>query len=348
MFCYGMNFQITTSNVAHLHYVAQFLEMTEEFREDNLISRTEAYLNEVVFQSLDKSVQVLKACEAFRHHADEEVRIMRQCVESIALNACKEELVSGLSRLEFDERLDSEVKGNCVDWWVEDLSTLGINSYKRVICAMGRVGVHPNSIVMSVMHYAQSSIKGLGTGVVLTKPNPMLGEQRMVVEALVSLLPSSSVHLSFLFGMLRMATMIDATAACRVELEKRVASRLEMVSLDDLLIPSLRPGDSLFDIDTVHRILVCYLQRVQKEEDNGYESDVVASSGHASLLKVGCLIDAYLAEIAPDPYLSLIKFSAIIQILPDYARVMDDALYRAIDIYMKVMFQFLFTKYFQV
>jgi hypothetical protein len=111
-----------------------------------------------------------------------------------------------------------------------------------------------------------------------------------------------------------------------------------MVSLDDLLIPSLQSGDSLFDVDTVHRLLVNFLQRIEEEEteDYGYESDGIGSNGHGSLLKVGQLIDAFLAEIAPDPCLSLQKFIALIEILPDYARVIDDGLYRAIDIYLKV------------
>ena len=47
-------------------------------------------------------------------------------------------------------------------------------------------------------------------------------------------------------------------------------------------------------------------------------------------------MDAYLAEIAPDPYLSLQKFTAIIERLPDYARMVDDGIYRAIDVYLKV------------
>lgn len=139
--------------------------------------------------------------------------------------------------------------------------------------------------------------------------------------------------------------MVNADISCRFELERRISFRLEMVSLDDLLIPSIRAGDSLFNIDTVHRILVNFLQRVDEEEENGansgYESDVLNSPGHGSVLKVGRLIDAYLAEIAPDPYLSLQKFSAMIEILPDYARVIDDGLYRAIDIYLKVRFQHL-------
>ncbi|KAF2306593.1 hypothetical protein GH714_019669 [Hevea brasiliensis] len=109
-----------------------------------------------------------------------------------------------------------------------------------------------------------------------------------------------------------------------------------MVSLDDLLIPSVQSGDSLFDVDTVHRILVNFLQRIEDENvDCGYESEGLGSSDHGSLLKVGRLIDAYLAEIAPDPYLSLQKFIAMIEILPDYARVIDDGLYRAIDVYLK-------------
>jgi hypothetical protein len=140
--------------------------------------------------------------------------------------------------------------------------------------------------------------------------------------------------------MLKMAIMLGATIPCRLELERRISLRLEMVSLDDLLIPSLQSGDSLFDVDTVHRLLENFLLRIEEEEaeDYGYESDGIGSNGHSSLLKVGQLIDAFLAEIAPDPCLSLQKFIALIEILPDYARVIDDGLYRAVDIYLKVIF----------
>uniref|UniRef100_A0A0A9FD22 NPH3 domain-containing protein n=1 Tax=Arundo donax TaxID=35708 RepID=A0A0A9FD22_ARUDO len=46
-------------------------------------------------------------------------------------------------------------------------------------------------------------------------------------------------------------------------------------------------------------------------------------------------MNGYLAEIAPDPYLKLQKFMALIELLPEYARIVDDGLYRAIDIYLK-------------
>ena len=348
-FCYGMNFEITTTNVAPLRCAAEYLEMTEDYREENLIARTEVYLNEVAVLSLEKSVEVLCTCETLPPIA-EEVGIPNRCVEAIAMNACKEQLVSGLSRLDCDVE-STELKSGCLEWWIEDLSVLRIDYYQKVICAMGRIGVRPDSLVESLMHYAQASLKGIGKcqiwNPVRMKPNPgMAGnDQKTIVEVLVNLLPtekSSSIPLSFLFGMLRMAIMVEATIACRFELERRIAFRLEIVSLDDLLIPSLCTGDSLFDVDTVHRILVNFLQQIEDEEneDCGYESDGLGSLGHGCLLKVGRLIDTYLAEIASDPYLSLQKFIAIIEILPDYSRVIDDGLYRAIDIYLKVIFLF--------
>ncbi|XP_054779712.1 BTB/POZ domain-containing protein At3g08570 isoform X1 [Prosopis cineraria] len=349
-FCYGMNFEITTDNVAGLRCAAEYLEMTEDFRDQNLIARTETYLNEVVFQNLQKSVEVLSTCKMLPTIA-ENVEITSRCVEAIAMNACKEQLVLGLSQLDCDNNESKELKdGSCIDWWAEDLSILNIDFFERVVCAMGRMGVQSNSITACLMHYAQTSLKGIGkcqiSNPARIKLSPSIAEndQRTMVETLVSLMPTDNktcpnVPLTFLFGMLKMAIMLGATIPCRLELERRISLRLEMVSLDDLLIPSVvQCGDSLFDVDTVHRILLSFLQRIEEEESEscgGYESDGLSSPDHGSLLKVGRLIDAYLAEIAPDPYLSLQKFIALIEILPDYARVIDDGLYRAIDIYLK-------------
>ncbi|KAM5560743.1 BTB/POZ domain-containing protein [Rosa sericea] len=341
-FCYGMNFEITSGNVAHLRCAAEYLEMSEDYRDENLIERTEIYLNEVVVQSLEKSVEVLTTCQTLPPIA-EEVGIPSRCVEAIATNACKEQLMSGLSMLNCDGE-SPELKSGCLEWWVEDLSLLRIEYYQRVIFAMQRTGVRPDSIVASLMHFAQTSLKGIGKCQIWKKPDSLPEhDQRTIVETLISLMPtekSCSVPLSFMFGMLRMSIMVDAAIACRLEIERRIAYRLEMVTLDDILIPSIYAGGSLYDVDTVHRILVNFLQRIEEEEEDedcGYESEGIGNSpSHGSLLKVGRLIDSYLAEIAPDPYLSLQKFVAMIEVLPDYARVIDDGLYRAVDIYLKV------------
>ncbi|KAL1337757.1 hypothetical protein AAHE18_10G161700 [Arachis hypogaea] len=329
-FCYGMNFEITTFNVTRLRCAAEYLEMTEEYKDQNSISRTESYLKDIVFQDLQKSVEVLSTCEMLPPLV-EQIEIPRRCVESILMNACKEQLASGLSRLECDGE-SRELKEDCViAWWVEDLSVLRIDFFRRVICAMGRMGVRSESIMASLMHYF------LNPSGANSSPTTTELDQKTIVETLVSLMPAdknSSIPLTFMFGMLKMAIILGAAIPCRLELERRISLRLETVSLDDLLIPSLQSGDSLFDVDTVHRLLENFLQQIEEEEadDYGYDSDGFGStSSHGSLLKAGQLIDAYLAEIASDPYLSMQKFVGLIEILPEYARVIDDGLYRAVD-----------------
>lgn len=52
------------------------------------------------------------------------------------------------------------------------------------------------------------------------------------------------------------------------------------------------------------------------------------------------LLDNYLAEVARDPNLSVSKFQALAETLPENARTCDDGLYRAIDIYLKVCCKF--------
>lgn len=346
-FCYGTNFEITPENVANLRCAAEYLEMSDDYWEENLISRAEIYLKEIVVQSLEKSVEVLSTCEALLPTA-EEVGIVTKCVDAIAINASKEQLVSGLSHLNSND--SGKLNMGCTEWWVEDLSVLRIDFYQRVIAAMRRTGVRADSITACLMHYAQTSQVGIGKREIWDPSRMKLDstmaedEQRVIVETLVSLLPtdkSTSIPPSFLFGILRLANLVGVNSACRLELERRIAYLLEMVSLDDLLIPSTQTGDCIFDVDTVHRLLVNFLQRIEEEEEPedslqyGYESEGLGSTSHALVLKVGRLIEAYLAEIAPDPCLNLKKFTNIIEILPDYARVIDDGLYRAIDIYLK-------------
>lgn len=159
----------------------------------------------------------------------------------IALNACKEQLVSGLAHLECDGG-SGKLRMHCQDWWVEDLSALRIDYYRRVIAAMRRTGVRPESIGTSIVHYAQTSLKCIERRDVWDS-GPLVGDnQRVIVETLIDLLATeniTTVTLSFLFGMLRMAIEVDAGLKYRIEVEKRIGLQLEMASLDDLLIPSV-------------------------------------------------------------------------------------------------------------
>lgn len=357
-FCYGVNFEITAANVAQLCCVSDYLEMTEEFSKNNLGSRAEEYLDSVVCKSLEMCVEVLQQCENLLPLADE-LRIVTKCIDAIASKACVEQIASSFSRLEYSSsgRLHMSRQAKCEgDWWIEDLSVLRIDLYQRVISAMKCRGVRPESIGASLVNYAQKELTKKSS---LWNPSNQTkvdivsgsnGHERLVVETIVSLLPVEkfAVPITFLFGLLRSAVMLDCTVGCRLDLERRIGSQLDIATLDDLLIPSFRhSSDTLFDIDTVHRILVNFSQQDDSEEDledaSVFDSDNSPSSpSQTALFKVSKLVDNYLAEIAPDTNLKLNKFIAIAESLPAHARTVHDGLYRAIDVYLKVSTSILF------
>ncbi|KAI3678711.1 hypothetical protein L6452_38014 [Arctium lappa] len=342
-FCYGINFEITPSNVAQLCCVSDYLEMNEDFSNNNLGSRADEYLNYVVCQNLEMSVEVLNQCENLLPLADE-LKIVSRCIDAVASKACVEQIASSFSRLEYSSsgRLHMSRQKCEADWWIKDLSILRIDLYQRVIVAMKCRGVRPESIGESLMNYAQKELT--------KKPNSQLkvamgdgssDNERLVVETIVSLLPVEklAVPLSFLFGLLRSAVMLDCTVACRLDLERRIGSQLDIATLDDLLIPSFRhASDTLFDIDTVHRILVNFSQQDDTDDDQDgsvFESDGLDSPSETALFKVSKLVDNYLVEIAPDVNLKLSKFVAVAESLPAHARTVHDGLYRSIDVYLK-------------
>lgn len=349
-FCYGINFEITPGNVAQLCCVSDYLEMTEEFSKDNLGSRAEEYLESIVSKNLEMCVEVLQQCENLLPLADE-LKVVSRCIDAIASKACSEQIASSFSRLEYSSsgRLHMSKQAKCdSDWWIEDISVLRVDLYERVITAMKCRGVRPESIGASLVNYAQRELTKKSS---LWNPSGQTkvdfvtgsnGQERIVVETIVSLLPVEklAVPINFLFGLLRSAVMLDCTVACRLDLERRIGSQLDVATLDDLLIPSFKhSADTLFDVDTVHRILVNFSQQDDSEEDmddaSVFESDSPRSPSQSALFKVSKLVDNYLAEIAPDANLKLSKFVVIADSLPSHARTVHDGLYRAIDIYLK-------------
>ncbi|KAM3216929.1 hypothetical protein P3L10_026371 [Capsicum annuum] len=287
-------------------------------------------------------VEVLKQCENLFPLADE-LKIVTRCIDAIASKACVEQIASSFSRLEYSSsgRLHTNRQAKCEgDWWIEDLSVLHIDLYQRVITAMKCRGVRPESIAASLVNYAQKELTKKSTSwnqssqpkvdVVSGSDN----HEKVVVETIVSLMPVEKlvVPINILFGLLRNAVMLDCTVACRLDLERRIGFQLDIATLDDLLIPSIRnAGDTLFDVDTVHRILVNFSQQEDNDEDiedvSVFESESPTSPSQTALFKVAKLVDNYLAEIAPDANLKLNKFIAIAESSPAHARTIHDGLY---------------------
>lgn len=119
-----------------------------------------------------------------------------------------------------------------------------------------------------------------------------------------------------------------------------MALQLGQAVLDDLLIPSYSfTGTALFDVDTVKRIITSYLELETEENHFGFKrghDEYVAPS--SDFERVGKLMESYLAEIATDKNLSVTSFIGLAELIPEQSRVIEDGMYRAIDIYLKVQF----------
>lgn len=164
-------------------------------------------------------------------------------------------------------------------------------------------------------------------------------EKRVVLETLVSLLPKekNAMSVSFLSMLLRAAIYLETTVACRLDLEKRMAMQLGQAVLDDLLIPSYSfTGDTLFDVDTVQRIMMNYLESETGNHSVFNGDSEYFSPSQSDMERVGKLMENYLAEIATDRNLPVPKFVSLAELIPEKSRPTEDGMYRAIDIYLKV------------
>nr|BAJ34215.1 unnamed protein product [Eutrema halophilum] len=339
-FCYGINFDMSTENIAMLRCAAEYLEMTEEHSVENLVVRAEAYLNEVALKSLSSSITVLHKSEELLPVA-ERVKLVSRCIDAIAYMTCQESLFCSPSSSSNNSNnevvVQQQSKQPVVDWWAEDLTVLRIDLFQRVLIAMMARGFKQYGLGPVLMLYAQKSLRGLeifGKGMKKIEPKQE-HEKRVILETIVSLLPreKNPMSVSFLSMLLRAAIYLETTVACRLDLEKRMGLQLAQAVLDDLLIPSYSfTGEhSLFDTDTVQRILMNYLE---------FEVEGVRLSNNGvdlagDMERVGKLMENYLAEIASDRNVSLQKFIGLAELIPEQSRITEDGMYRAVDIYLK-------------
>ncbi|KAG0460955.1 hypothetical protein HPP92_021252 [Vanilla planifolia] len=342
-FCYGINFEINAENVAMLRCASEFLEMTEDVSVGNLISRTEAYLEEVVLTSLSAAATVLHMSEKILPMA-EKVKLMSRCIDAIAYLASSDSQFSPSTRADYSHQTLNSLVAQprpIMDWWAEELIVLSINTFQRLLMAMKSRGFKQDALAPVIMLYAQKSLRGLdifGRGRQKADPKQE-HEKRMVLETVVGLLPRerNMISVSFLSMLLRASIYLETTIACRLDLEKRIALQLGHAVLDDLLIPSFSfDGEAMFDVDTVKRIFINFFEQENDGSHLGYNTDDDSvSPPHADIEWVGRLMESYLAEIASDPYLKIEKFMSLAELIPEKSKTTEDGLYRSIDIYLK-------------
>ncbi|XP_073144555.1 BTB/POZ domain-containing protein At1g03010-like isoform X2 [Henckelia pumila] len=356
-FCYGVNIEITLTNVAMLRCTAHFLEMVEEFSEKNLVSKTEVYLKDTVLPSIPNSISVLHNCENLLP-ISEEINLVSRLINSIASNACKEQLSSGLSKLEHN--LPSKPSAeNPADWWGKSLTMLSLDFFQRVLSAVKTKGLKQDIVCRILINYAQNSLHGLvvRNSQLVKGSNSDLDlqkKQRVTIETAVGLLPSqsrkSTVPMAFLSSLLKSAIASSASTSCRTDLERRIGLQLDQAILEDILIPASSHGINhgpLYDVDSVLRIFSIFLNLDEDDDEDDHnqlrdESEMVygfnspGSPKQSSIIKVSKLLDNYVAEVALDSNLTPSKFIALAELLPDHARMVYDGLYRAVDIFLKV------------
>ncbi|TQD82599.1 hypothetical protein C1H46_031797 [Malus baccata] len=84
-FCYGWKFDLI--NIAPLYCAAHFLEMSDDFKQGNLISKTETFLSFLIFPSWKDTFRILRSCESISLCA-KELKISKRSTEGIAWKAC--------------------------------------------------------------------------------------------------------------------------------------------------------------------------------------------------------------------------------------------------------------------
>ncbi|OMO84192.1 hypothetical protein COLO4_22176 [Corchorus olitorius] len=347
--------------------------MTDEYSEDNLVSKTERFLSHSVFKSLKESIKALKSCESVMALA-ESLGIVQRLIDSIASRASSVDPTlfgwpvndgvleaKGTSTqalwngIETGLRRKALARTNNVESWFEDLALLSLPLFKRLISTLKTRDLSPEIIESCLMCYAKKYIPGTSRS--NRKPSTSSSasvasesEQRELLETIISNLPlekspsRSSTATRFLFGLLRTANILNASESCKAALEKKIAFQLERATLDDLLIPSYSYlNETLYDVDCVERILGYFLDGLEERNAAGIEAETERNLNDINdnsvrppaLMLVGKLIDGYLSEIASDANLKPDKFYNLAISLPDQARLFDDGLYRAVDVYLK-------------
>lgn len=377
-FCYGINLEFSPSNIALLRCVAHYLEMTEDLFDKNLEFRTESYLKEAVLPSISISISVLHRCEALLP-VSEEVNLVNRLINAITNNACREQLTTGLSKLDHGfsaKPRTPEPPETPLDWWGKSLTVLKLDFFQRVVSSVKSRGLNQEMISKILINYAQNSLHGLGVrdlqfGKGSSSDPDLMKRQRITVETIVGLLPTQSrkspVPMVFLSSLLKAAIGSFCSTSCRSDLERRIGLQLDQAILEDILIPVNNSSNShgnghpgtMYDTESVLRIFSIFLNLDEDGDDDDGDDDnhlsddnnmvyddhmdALGSPKQSAILKASKLMDNYLAEVALDPNLSPSRFTALAELLPDHARAVNDGLYRAVDIFLKVHLSFPFS-----
>lgn len=329
-FCYNNGrIDINPSNISLLHWAAQFMEMNKSVSgTQNLLGQTEKSLQEINYWTWSELLVTVKQCQNLLPIANSSC-ILEKCMDSLigrmALSSEQSPCPSTFSpdssgfRFSCDTRSTESLKNSfCrATWWFEDLSVLSTNLIAMVIKFM--VSRRFDHVIISrFLFYYQKSKFNTTTS----------DEKCKIVETVIDMLyvlDPNSISCKSLFGILRVALSLNLSKSSRNKLESMIGSLIDQATLDKLLIPSPYGMNYFYDVNLVLRLMKAFLH------------GGICKPSPMRLRKVAHLIDLYMAEIAPDPYLKPSKFLAFAMALPDSTRDSYDELYHAMDMYLEVV-----------
>lgn len=365
-FCYDIKVELTPRNIVMVYCAADYLEMTDQYGEGNLLSRSDNYFHKNVLRNWKDCILALQSCNPIIPRA-EELRLISKCLNSIAMMVCTDPSLFGWPMLMYGSlqspggsilwngiNTGARIRSTESNWWFEDISYFSVPSFERLIHAMEAKGIRPEILAGAIMYYSRKYLPGLGRWqggqssktrtVASFSMTPAAVDQRVLLETVEKLLPhrKGKSFCRFLLGLLRVALILGASDACVHSLERRIGMQLELATLDSLLIPSYVDSDTLYNTDCVERIVNHFVsseQRVPSFSPSSLNLHMSPSSGPSR--KVAKLMDSYIAEVAPDVNLKPEKMRALAQALPESSRSFHDGIYRALDIYFKVCYYLL-------
>ncbi|CAH1441700.1 unnamed protein product [Lactuca virosa] len=354
---------ITLEDIPVLVYcLAEYLEMFDEYGDDNLLARAETYFHKHVVKNWKDCMVALQSCETFTTQADN-LQIISKCLNAVSMMACTDPSLFGWPMMMYG-RLQSpggsilwngintgaRIRSSESDWWFEDVSYLSVPLFVRLMKMMEARGIPPEKLTGAIMYYSRKYLHGLGRwksgqqhtakarSIASLSMKPAIVDQRVLLESIVKLLPEKKgkSFCRFLLGLLRVALILGVNDKCQDSLEKKIGMQLELATLDALLIPTYSNSDTLYNSDCVERIINHFLNSEKTAtpfSPPSIASEVTPSS--LTLKKVSKLVDNYMAEVASDVNLKPEKIRSLAEALPESSRSLNDGLYRALDLYFK-------------
>ncbi|XP_044468911.1 BTB/POZ domain-containing protein At3g44820-like isoform X2 [Mangifera indica] len=350
-------------NIVMVHCAGHYLEMTDEYGEGNLISKSESFFHKNVLQNWKDCILAFQSSEPVLPWA-EKLHILRKCLNALSMMVCTDPSLFGWPMMMYGSlqspggsilwngiNTGAKIRSTESDWWFEDISYLSVGLFERLIKTMDERGIKPENLAGAIMYYARKYLPGLGrwqggqTGNTRTVTSFSLipvsvnqENQKVLLEITEKLLPEKKgkSFCRFLLGLLRVGLILGVNETCTNSLERRIGMQLELATLDSLLIPSYSDSDTLYNYDCVERIVHYFMSSESTIAAFSPESLYQETSpSSAPLRKVAKLIDNYIAEVASDVNLKPKKIRSLAVALPDSSRPLHDGLYRALDIYFK-------------